>query len=47
MAYPEPIPRLSSRQTAEFHQRIEAFRLTREQRQMYAKLLREMRETKR
>ena len=47
MAYPEPIPRLNNRQTEEFHERIESFRLTKEQRQMYAKLLRDIRDSRR
>ena len=46
VAYPEPIPRLSSSQSEEFLDRLVRFRLTKEQRQMYAELLSEFRRKK-
>lgn len=46
MAYPEPIPRLTSRETEEFRERVEHFKLTREQSQTYEKLLQQIREAK-
>jgi hypothetical protein len=46
MAYPEPIPRLNSRETEEFREKVEHFKLTREQSKSYESLLRQIRESK-
>ena len=42
MAYPEPIPRLTSSQTKEFRENLQAFKLTREQRKMFQSILQDL-----